>query len=232
VKAQTKKSTAPYKGIFNSLPAKYRLLIGLAAGLLVYLILRNTALSGLVQVMIGFDAFTIVLLTISWINFFTTPQHELRREAKVLDGSRILVFIVILGAALASMAAVGLILLNNDDDESTKAIRITAAVAGMLFSWMLVHTTFAYRYAHLYYADHHIKANADVEGLEFPDDDKPDFLDFAYFSFVLGMTFQVSDVEISEKKLRRLALAHGLISFFFNTTIIAITINILAGGRK
>lgn len=216
--------------MFNNLPAKYRLLIALVAGLITWLILRNTALSVLVQVMISFDAFTIVLLIISWINFFTTPQHELRREAKVLDGSRIMVFIVILAASVAGMAAVWLLMLG-DDDATIKTVRLTTGALSMLFSWMLVHTTFTYRYAHLYYADHHVKANADVEGLEFPDDDKPDYLDFAYFSFVLGMTFQVSDVEISEKKLRRLALVHGLISFFFNTTVIAITINILAGKK-
>jgi uncharacterized membrane protein len=89
------------------------------------------------------------------------------------------------------------------------------------------------RYAHLFYGDHHNKdADKIGSGLEFPGDEKPDFIDFAYFSFVLGMTFQVSDVEISSRKIRRLSLLHSLIAFIFNTVIVALTINALAGLSK
>jgi len=221
------------KGIFNRLHAKHRLLISLAIAMVAYFAIIPSGLNVVTEVMIGLDVFAMVLVAMSWINFFTTPQHELRSQAKQQDGSRIIVFVIILLTSAASLLGVIMLLVNQDKNETTKFIRVTAAVIGMIFSWMLVHTTFAYRYAHLYYADHKVKANEDVEGLEFPGNDKPDFLDFAYFSFVLGMTFQVSDVEISEKKLRRLALLHGLISFFYNTAIIALTINALASsGNK
>jgi uncharacterized membrane protein len=103
------------------------------------------------------------------------------------------------------------------------------AVAGMLFSWVLIHTGFTLRYAHIFYGDHKTKPNTHAGGLNFPGDTMPDYLDFAYFSFVLGMTFQVSDIQITSKRFRRLALLHGLISFSFDTTMIALTINILAG---
>ena len=85
------------------------------------------------------------------------------------------------------------------------------------------------RYAHIYYGDDDENPETHAEGLKFPEDDKPDYLDFAYFSFVLGMTFQVSDVEVTSKSLRRLATWHGLLSFGFNTIMIALTINVIAG---
>ena len=102
------------------------------------------------------------------------------------------------------------------------------AIAGMLFSWFLIHTTFALRYAHIYYGHHETKPNTHAGGLEFPEDEQPDYLDFAYFSFVLGMTFQVSDVQITSKRFRKMAMFHGLISFGFNTIMIALTINLMA----
>jgi uncharacterized membrane protein len=86
---------------------------------------------------------------------------------------------------------------------------------------------FTLRYAHYYYGEGD-GAKA-VGGLEFPNDDAPDYLDFAYFSFVIGMTAQVSDVAISSKSLRTLALVHGILSFCFNTVILALTINTVSG---
>jgi len=93
---------------------------------------------------------------------------------------------------------------------------------------LLIHTSFTLRYAHIFYGDHETKPNMHAGGLDFPGDALPDYLDFAYFSFVLGMTFQVSDVQITSRRFRRLALLHGMISFVFDTTMIALTINILA----
>jgi uncharacterized membrane protein len=182
-----------------------------------------------VQNMLTLDVFNLAMLIMSWITFFTTPYHELRQQAKEQDGSRIFIFIILLISALGSMLSVGLLLVNKSKHD-IQGFELGIAVAGMIFSWLLVHTVFTYRYAHVYYADDGTEVQTDIKGLEFPDDDKPDFLDFAYFSFVMGMTFQVSDVVITEKRLRRLALLHGLISFFYNTIIIALTINILAGG--
>jgi uncharacterized membrane protein len=96
---------------------------------------------------------------------------------------------------------------------------------------VLVHTLFVFRYAHLYYQSRPKGKAQDkyLEGLEFPEEDEPDYLDFSYFSFVIGMTFQVSDVTISSKQIRRLALLHGLISFAFNTVIVALSINVISG---
>ncbi len=104
-----------------------------------------------------------------------------------------------------------------------------ALVAVTLFvSWLMTHTTFAFRYAHEYYSRD--SGGSDVDrGLEFPEEQRPDYLDFMYFSLVLGMTFQVSDVQITARKLRRLAAVHGLLGFLFNTIILALTVNLAAG---
>jgi uncharacterized membrane protein len=102
-------------------------------------------------------------------------------------------------------------------------------MTAVIISWWLVHTVFTMRYAHLYYTTDEGKKTP-LGGLEFPGNDKePDYLDFVYFSFVVGMTFQVSDVEISSKQIRRLAWAHGLIAFAFNTAIVALSINVISG---
>ena len=93
----------------------------------------------------------------------------------------------------------------------------------------MVHTTFTFQYAHLFYSDHKDDPNKHAEGLDFPSDKHPNYVDFAYFSFVLGMTFQVSDVQISAKGIRRIALVHGLLSFGLNTFVVALTINVIAG---
>ena len=87
---------------------------------------------------------------------------------------------------------------------------------------------FAYRYALLYYGDHPLDPDLHTVGLQIPNELWPDYLDFAYFSFVIGMTFQVSDIEISSRQIRRVALVHGMISFLFNTVIVALSINVVA----
>ena len=101
---------------------------------------------------------------------------------------------------------------------------------GVALSWFLLHTTFTLHYAHLFYGDAE-EATASARGLIFPGESQPDYLDFAYFSFVIGMTFQVSDINITSRKIRRMALLHGTISFFFNTIIVALTVSILAGFK-
>jgi uncharacterized membrane protein len=109
---------------------------------------------------------------------------------------------------------------------------LLAALPAMLFSWAIIHTTFGFHYANRYYDDAEGDPKIHAGGLDFPNEKNPDYLDFAYFSFVIGMTFQVSDVTITSRKIRRLALLHGLISFALNTFVVALTINLIAGLKK
>lgn len=125
-----------------------------------------------------------------------------------------------------------MVLLHSAKGLSGNALTINTilSIASVACSWWLVHTIFTFRYAHLYYKSSS-KINSEdkyIEGLEFPNEKEPDYLDFVYFSFVLGMTFQVSDVQITSKRIRRLALIHGILSFAFNTVILALSINVIS----
>ncbi len=215
----------------NRLHIVYKIMIcaAIAAGLLWLVPFGHTPLALLSHAMLGWDGFCFFLLLFYWHSFFTTPRFHIRRQAAKEDPSRIIIFSIILISTFASMMAVILLLTAKNQAPSVKALHLPIAIAGMILSWVLVHTVFTVRYAHLYYSRHPSNPQAHAGGLDFPEDDKPDFLDFAYFSFVLGMTFQVSDVAVTSKIIRRWALWHGLIAFAYNTIIVALTINIIAG---
>lgn len=112
--------------------------------------------------------------------------------------------------------------------ESQHPLFIPVVVFGMLISWAMVHTMFTFHYAHMFYDDDKVRDQEDAEGLEFPGENKPDYIDFAYLAFVIGCTFQVSDVQVKSRKIRRMILLHGLLSFVLNTFVVALTINLIA----
>jgi uncharacterized membrane protein len=215
--------------LFEKLHSVVKILICLAIAIVVYLIIQLKHIDLLTHVMLGWDTFSLCMIVQNWITFSITTSQQIREQSKVQDSSRSLIFIIILISTLASFFAVLLLLVTRQKFANTESFHLIIAIAGMILSWFLIHTIFTLRYAHIFYGDNDEKAEIHAGGLEFPDDKKPDFLDFAYFSFVLGMTFQVSDVEITSKPLRRLAMWHGLISFGYNTVMIALTINVIAG---
>lgn len=135
--------------------------------------------------------------------------------------------VTILGTA-ASFAAVTVILHDvKDMVPLQRQLYVGLVTATLLLSWFVTHTVFALRYAHEYYERTPDAVTVDG-GLQFPGGSSPDYWDFVYFSFVLGMTFQVSDVQVTSRKLRRLATVHGVLAFLFNTVIVALTVNIAA----
>lgn len=209
----------------QKLSAMYILLISVFAGILGYLISLALNMDVLTHIMFGWDVFCLLLISLHWYMFFNTSASETHLKARMQDETRGEIFAIVVVSTFAGLLAVVLLLINKD----IEPVDLIVAISGMFLSWFLVHTTFGMRYAHLYYGDSETNKGS---GLDFPGDDEPDFIDFAYFSFVLGMTFQVSDVEISSRKIRRLSLLHSLIAFIFNTVIVALTINALAGLSK
>ncbi len=177
------------------------------------------------------DVFALTTLGLVWMVLSTQDPYESRRSARLQDSSRTFLFILVVFAASASVVAVGLLLGSAKGlPKSDFAGHVALSVAAVFLSWMLVHSLFAIRYAHFYYYDAiKVKREHVAGGLIFPGKDTPGYIDFAYFSFVIGMTSQVSDVQISSQQLRRLALVHGVISFAFNTAILAMFVNIVAG---
>ena len=208
--------------IFRILHARIKLILSLALGIAVALLLpsewRLTT-----RCLIGWDVSMIFYLSIvSWIVARSEVSH-IRQHAEQEDEGRIAVLFLTVIATLASLAAI-VALLGKGDDKSDPS-QLTFAIATILLSWAFVHSIFALHYAHEFYTE-----TPQASGLKFPGGDKPDYLDFCYFAFVIGMTFQVSDVSISSRRIRRTVLAHGILSFLFNVTLLAIMINIAASA--
>jgi len=205
----------------------YKLLVCAGISLLALLVVSFIDMDTLSRIMICWNAFSLTMLIIDWHIFFNTEVEQIHTLANREDEGRVAIFIFVLVSTFASMLAITLLLISGNGGGEDKALHVVIALLGMMLSWVLVHTLFGIRYAHLYYGDD--KNKKPVGGLDFPGKDDPDFIDFAYFSFVLGMTFQVSDVVITSKTMRRNALLHGLISFGYNTVIVALSINTIAG---
>ena len=172
------------------------------------------------------DAYVYTVLGLVWTTILTAEPKQVVNTAKLEDNSRAAIFVFVVAAACASVFAVPAELGTAKGLGHAQAgAHVIFAILTVVSSWALIHTVFTLRYAHLYYDSDDGKPPG---GLNFPDEPEPDYLDFAYFSFVIGMTSQVSDVAISSSSMRRLALVHGLISFVFNVVIIALTLNALA----
>jgi uncharacterized membrane protein len=210
------------------MPAALRLIIGAVVGAAAWA-LCPTHYSLLLRLIVGWDVFGIATLTLIWTAIYTADTNHIRAVAASEDLSRLLSFVFVLVAAGASLLAVVLLLHTSHGLPPGRLARhVALSVVAVGASWLLVHTVFTLRYAHTYYDAR--PDGADVGGLDFPGGDKePDYLDIAYFAFVVGMTAQTADVSISGRAQRRLALLHGLISFAFNTALIALVISGVGG---
>jgi uncharacterized membrane protein len=176
-----------------------------------------------------------VLVLVGWIFAMmatSTHDHMRRRAARQDLGRWVILFAVIAGALVSMLALAYIQKTFKATPDGEPVIYLTTIVATIVLSWLLVHTAFTLHYAHGYYGPAEDEDDVDglIGGLEFPSETQPDYWDFMYFSYVVGMTSQVSDVQISGRGLRRLALIHGVISFFFNTIVLALTINIVASS--
>ena len=197
---------------------------GLAAA--AYFLLRGFT-SAATCAIAAWDTFAVTLLALIWLAMSVSEIEHIRYRARTQDLSRLLIFIFTIAAACSSIFAV-IALLSAAKKSSHIGLHAALSVIAVLSSWTLVHTMFSLRYAHIFYGEGE-SDDKPIGGLEFPGDEKPGYLDFAYFSFVIGMTCQVSDVQISSKGLRSLALIHGILSICFNTVILALTINTISG---
>lgn len=176
---------------------------------------------------IAWDVFAACVLLLAWTMILLTPATDLRRRAQAQDVSRTVIFIFALTAACASLIAVGFVLHTNKVNPQPHAwLHLALALFAVAMAWSLTHTVFGLRYAHTFYGDgDDPAADEHARGLDFPSEPMPSYMDFAYFSFVIGMTFQVSDVQITSREMRQLVLVHGILSFAFNTVILALAIN-------
>ena len=176
--------------------------------------------------LIGWDILALVYCGWVWRTVWRLDAKSAERDAKREDPSRDQADLVVLGAAIASLIAVGVVLFGASGASGNgKYLLAGLALVSVFVSWALVHTVFTLKYARLYYA-------GAAGGIDFNDAGAPDYPDFAYLSFTIGMTFQVSDTDIQSKAIRRTALRHAWLSFPLVAVIIAASINLVSGLAK
>lgn len=161
-----------------------------------------------------------------------TPQ-SLRRNAKATDEGKILILVLTSLAAAASIGAIGAQLaVAQDLFGLKKGFHVGLAVATIVNAWLLIHFVFALHYAHEYYDELEGRPGRPIElrgGLVFPETQSPDYYDFLYFSYIIGTSAQTADVAVSSRIMRRTVLVHSVLAFFFNSAVLALTINLAAG---
>jgi len=206
--------------ILRIIYARPRFFIAIAVGL-VALLLLPASLRITTRLLLGWDTALVLYLALAYVTIFLGGHAGLRRVAAMQDDGRFLILALTLIAAFASLAAIVFEL----GVPHYGPLQLTLAIVTILMSWAAIHTTFALHYAHEYYR------GESVGGLAFPGEDQdPDYWDFVYFSFVIGMTAQVSDVGITDRVIRRTATVHGITSFLFNTALLALMVNIAASA--
>ncbi|MGI9033816.1 MAG: DUF1345 domain-containing protein [Acidimicrobiales bacterium] len=200
------------------------MLVAGAAGLAAFAVVMAVA-PWQAAVLAGWDS--TALITVVWVLIATYRRDSPATAALATreDDSRAAADIVVLLAGLASLVGTGAALLKGAQDKGAAEALFTAlGVVTVVLSWAAVQTVFTLRYARLYYSE--------GGGIDFNEDDDPDYRDFAYVALTLGMTYQVSDTDLTTKSIRRTATRQALVSYVFGTVVVAMTINIVAGLVK
>jgi uncharacterized membrane protein len=199
------------------------LIVGVAAALLI------PDLQPVSSLIAGWDVFCLVFLGLTLRGHAGHGPDDIRGSAVRQDQGRAMILLIVLAASIASVGAVGLELsLAQGEAGWAKGLRVAACVMTLGVSWLLIQTVYALHYAHAYYTVDPA-TGMDVEGLIFPGGEPPDYRDFLHFAIVIGVAAQTADVAFSDRRLRRLGTGHSLIAFVFNTLIVALAINLVAG---
>jgi uncharacterized membrane protein len=213
-----RKMSKPVRVVYARPRTFFSILIGIVA-----IALLPGSLRLVTRLLIGWDIFVATYLVLVYIMMFRCGLAHIRRNAVLQDDGRFLIPLLTALGAFASLAAI----VSELGEAHRNPPQLIFATLTIALSWAAVHTGFALHYAHDYYR------GAKPGGLQFPSGDQhdhADYWDFVYFSFVIGMTAQVSDVGITDKTIRRTATAHGIISFVFNTALLALMVNIAASA--
>jgi uncharacterized membrane protein len=201
-----------------------RLLVASVAGLLVGVGLPGAIVA--LRLVAAWDAFALVLLTLAWIFIWRADAAETRRHAAGEDPGRRTVWVVAtLSSTFSLFAAVFVLRQAHSLAPDHAVLWVALCLVAVVASWLLTHTAWTLRYAHLYYRDD----DEGGGGLSFPGDRKPDAFDFAYFAFTIGICFQTSDITIVSPQIRRSVLFHSCQSFAYTTAIVALALNLAFG---
>jgi len=215
------KSRNPLRRWMRVVRARPRLFLSIVLGVVVGVFLPaewRVATRSLV----AWDVAIGLYLVLAFQLMTNCDHNRIKLRSAHQDEGRITILVLVVASALASLLA---ILAELGGAHRDPAHLVLAAVT-ILLSWAFTHTIFALHYAHEYYDEKTHKGG----GLNFPGEEAPDYWDFMYFSFVIGMTSQVSDVAVASSALRRQVAVHGVVSFIFNVTLLALMVNIAAGA--
>ena len=206
-----------------SVRAVTRMAIALTAAGLTALLLPRSVQSEM-RLVASWDGFAAIALSLTWTTILTLRPKQIEKLAQREDPSRVVALVlVVLGASASLLGVVLLLQAAKTMTVGQKVPAVVLALSAVVLGWFLIHTVFTLRYAHLYY-----DGPDGAHALEFPSmTDMPDYLDFAYFAFIIGMTAQTADVNIHGRMIRRLALLHGVVAYGFNTAVVALCIGVL-----
>jgi uncharacterized membrane protein len=204
--------------------ARPRLFLSSALGVVV-IVLLSAEWRIATRMLVGWDVGIALYLTLAYQMIWRHDVAHIRRRAALQDEGQTAILVLTVGAALASLAAI-IVLLGSAGGAPRQPGHLALATLTIVLSWAFTHTIFALHYAHEYYEENQGRGG----GLTFPGEAQPDYWDFVYFSFVIGMTSQVSDVAVTCRPIRRTVTAHGIVSFAFNAALVALTVNIAASA--
>ena len=178
------------------------------------------------RLLAAWDVAAVVLAAFAWAIILGSGTEETQRHAGTHDpGRRAVGLLVIMTSAVSLLATAVILRQARDTPPAVRELFVSLCILAVASAWVLTHTAYALRYAHLYYRDD----EEGVGGLSLPGDAAPAYLDFAYFAFTIGMCFQVSDIAVSSPQIRRTVLGHSVLSFLYNTAILATAINLAVG---
>ena len=218
--AKKRKSNLPY--VLRIMRTRPRLITSTLIGLIVAVLFPSTW-GPANRILIGWNVGVWLYLVLVYYLMATARSHEIDDRAATQDEGRIAILVLTTAAALATVGAI-LFELGSVRGSDRQLVQLLLAITTIISSWFFIHSIFALHYAHEFYGERGGKKN----GLRFTDDTDPGYWDFVYFSFVIGMTAQVSDVAVTSKTIRQTVTAHAIVSFLFNVSLLALTINIAA----
>jgi len=205
-----------------------RLLVGLLAGLAGAAL--PLPLFWQFRGLLGWSFGVAVYLALAWWLCERYDAGKTRQRAQAQDEPSVVLFLLMLLATLACVAAIVVMMQQGKDlSGMARTLHIAVSVVALIASWLFIQTIFAFRYAHRYYQEEQ-NAEPDGPGLQFPGGQDPDYFDFLYHSLVVGMTAQVSDVQVTSREMRRLTLIHSVLSFAFNMLVLALSINVMSSA--
>ncbi len=215
---------------FSETTGSQRLVYGLIVGLVTAAL--PAPISWQLRGLLGWCVGVGVFLLLAWWLGHRFDAQRTRERAQSQDEPSLVIFLLLLLATLACVTAIVVLMQDTQNlRERERMLHIALLMAALGASWLFIQALFAFHYAHRYYQEEQ-RNEPDGPGLLFPGKLDPDYFDFLYYAHVVGMTSQVSDVQVTSREMRRITLVHSLLSFGFNMLVLALGINVVAGLLK